>query len=67
MLIGANARSTMGSGSRVNAMPAKARPAKSNVVRRLRCSLMHELVFHQALDLPLTISAIFLRMRRTRA
>ena len=39
MLTGANASSTIGSGSLVNAMPAKAKPAKSNVVRRLRCGI----------------------------
>src|SRR5438874_13231681 len=32
MLMGANASSTIGSGSRVNAMPAKASPAKSSAV-----------------------------------
>ena len=35
MLIGANASSTIGSGRLVNAMPAKAKPANSNAVRRL--------------------------------
>jgi len=39
MLIGANASSTINRGSLVNAMPAKAKPAKSNVVRRLRCGI----------------------------
>jgi hypothetical protein len=36
MLIGANASSTINRGSLVNAIPAKAKPAKSNAVRRLR-------------------------------
>ena len=39
MLIGANASSTIGSGSLVNAMRAKAKPANSNAVRRLRCGV----------------------------
>src|SRR5580692_515676 len=39
MLTGANASSTIGRGSLVNAMPAKAKPAKSNAARRLRCGI----------------------------
>jgi len=36
MLMGANASNTIGSGNLVDAMPAKANPAKSNAVRRFR-------------------------------